>query len=117
MTDEPQTQAMDYIEVNLGFDGASFNLVTIACSAGVDVPSVSQVRGGMIQRLRTLTFLPKDGPLFVECPEHGTYLGLLREPTPPPSLGSQHSASVLLIRVDVAPDATETFRPDEGHST
>ena len=71
----------------------------ITCESGADV-SVSQIAAGLIlgHQENPVSFMT--GPVFVDCAEHGTYLGLLQVLTRkaiPQTQQSQVSMPILLI--------------------
>ena len=71
----------------------------ITCESGADV-SVSQIVGGLIMGLQEGPVNLVNGPVFVDCAEHGTYLGLVQLLTRganPETHQSQVSMPFLLI--------------------
>ena len=75
---EQGTNVDRHFSVLRGADGGpeGFLKIRVVCGSQADV-SVSQVLGVFVRELEDEAFNSSGGPLIVDCPTHGKYLGLL----------------------------------------
>lgn len=96
---QPGIDANRHYSVLLGGDDNNIR-IRVACGSGVDV-SISQVRGVLVRELEEgAVDLTGGGPLLVDCPKHGKYLGLLQLlPTGVEAESGGHQMSMPLLLI------------------